>query len=423
MSNPGPWKLAVVMALGAVWASGCVPDGDRKVLRVANWGGAGDDSAVMVAYREVFEEFERQHPGVEIQVEGTPGSQDYVNKMLLSFVAKSAPDVITLDASSSGVFVDNGLMRDLTPFIAQDKQFSIDAYFPNVLDIYRRGGKQYGVPLDFTPMVVYANRRLFREAGVPVPKPDWTVDDFRRTARQLTKGNKYGFNFTTWMPGWIMWVWNNGGDVLSADGGQASGHLDGPESTAALQMLADMVLVDKSAPALSQAAAAGVDPFANGDCAMEVSGHWALTSFAESEHLDLDDIVVLPMPRAAGKPSKTVVYAAAMGVSRDAKDPGLAWEFVKYMTSAPVQRKIQASRVAVCARKDVARELAKDDREKAFLAITATARPPWGSRVRGYDFVETEGAKLMDGVLKNGLDLRQGARQAAGEIDRYLAKQ
>jgi len=415
-------KRALLIAAVVALLSGCSPSGNSRVLRVANWGGAGDDGAVMTAYREVFEEFERTHPGVEVQVEGTPGSQDYVNKMLLSFVAKSAPDVITLDAASSSVFVDNGLMRDLTPFILGDGQFKSSDYFANVMGIYGRGDKQYGVPLDFTPMVVFANRKHFLDAGVPLPKPDWTIDDFRETARKLTTGKRYGFSFITWMPGWIMWVWNQGGDIVSPDGTRATGYFDSPATLSALEMLRDVVLVDKSAPALSQVGAAGVDLFANGDCAMQVSGHWALSGFAESEHINLDDIVVLPMPRAEGKTSQTVVYAAAMGISRDAKDPDLAWEFIKYMTSAPVQRKIQASRVAVCARKDVAAELAVDDRERAFLQIVPSARAPWGSKVRGYDFVETEGIKLMDGVLKNGLDLKTSAREAAQAIDRHFKK-
>lgn len=392
------------------------------MVRFANWGGAGDDGAVSRAYREVFEEFERRHPGVEVQVEGTPGSQDYVNKMLLGFVAKSAPDVMTVDASSAAVFLDNGLLRDLTALTTKDNEVKLDAYFPNVLNIGRRGDKLFTIPLDFTPMVVFVNKRLFREAGVPLPSPDWTVDDFRATAKALTKNGKYGFKFTTYMYTWVMWFWNFNSDVLSPDGRRAEGHFDAEGSIRALQMLADMVMVDRSAPALSQAAASGIDPFSGGQCAMEVSGHWSLTTYAEAKDLKLEDIAVLPMPRSPGGRSQTVMYEASVGITRDAKEPELAWELIKWMTSAEAQRKIQASRIAVCGRKDVAAEYATDDRERAFLQIVNSARPPWGASVRGYDFVETEGMKLMDGVLKNGLDLKKGARDAAKAIDKHFSK-
>ncbi len=414
-------RIASLLLL-VLLASGCSTGPKHVVLRIANWGGAGSDSAVDQAYRWVFAEFERRHPGVEIQVEGTPGSQEYVNKMLLSFVAKSAPDVMTIDASSAAVFVDNGLIQDLAPYIAKDKSFDSSAYYPNVLDITRRADRLYSIPLDFTPMVVYYNKALFDAAGVPYPKEDWTTDDFLAKAKALTQNGKFGFDFTTWMPGWVMWLWNNGADVLSPDGSRASGYFDSPKSEETLRMLADMVLVDKSSPALSQAAAVGVDPFANGDCAMAVSGHWSLSTYASSPRLDIEKIGVAPMPHGPDMPSQTVMYEASVGITRDAKHPDLAWELVKWMTSAEAQRKIQSSLIAVCARKDVSQELAKNEREKSFLRIVSSARAPWGAKVKGYDFVETEGIKLMDGVCKNGLDLRDGLKAAVGRIDKHLAK-
>ena len=162
-------------------AAGCTRTSaeGKTVLRISNWGGAGDDSEYDRLVNDFYEQFEREHPGVDVRVEGIPG--EYVHKMLLNFVAGTQPDVMVLDASSAAVFIENGLLTDLTPFIERDPEVSLDDYFLNVVDIDRRGEKLYAIPGDFTPMVVYYNKRLFDRAGVPYPKPGWNFQDFLRS--------------------------------------------------------------------------------------------------------------------------------------------------------------------------------------------------------------------------------------------------
>ena len=124
-------------ALCALALAGCAPSASsgKTVLRVAGWGGAGDDSEAARIEREVYAEFERRHPGVEIQKENIPGSQDYVRKLLLSFIAGAEPDIIRLDASSAAVFIDNGALMDLTPLVEGENGIDLDDYFPTLTDI------------------------------------------------------------------------------------------------------------------------------------------------------------------------------------------------------------------------------------------------------------------------------------------------
>lgn len=87
---------------------------------------------------------------------------------------------------------------------------------------------------------MYYNKRLFDKAGVAHPKAGWNFEDFRNTAKALTiPGKQYGFSFANWMPGWIMWLWNNGGDAIDASGPRASGILDSPENVQTLEFLRD----------------------------------------------------------------------------------------------------------------------------------------------------------------------------------------
>lgn len=409
----------MIAVLAVASSSSCLPGSGKQVLRVANWGGAGDDTDFARTIREALKDFEEQNPDVEIQIEGIPGAGEYVRKMLLSFVAGTEPDVMTLDGSSAAVFIENGVLMDLTPLMDSDPAFSPDAYWPNVMNLARRGEKLYSVPLDFTPMVMYCNARLFREAGVPLPTDGWTFEEFRETARRLTKNGRYGFSFSNWMPGWIMWLWNNGGDVFPPEGGRSSGVLDSDQNAAAVAMIRDLVEKDKSAPSLSAAAALGVDPFANGDAAMTISGHWSLVGFGAAKNLKLEDLHVVSLPTNIGA-SKTVIYQAGLAIGKNTKNRDLAWRFVKHMTSRAVQRKINRTGIAISARKDVSIENSKGPLKEAFLRIIPSGRPPWGARIEGYDFVESEGKKMMEAVLQGGVEPKSALAEMARRVDRQL---
>ena len=409
----------LAFGIAAVMLSSCTPQAAPKkiILRISSWAGAGDDSEAVRLERDAYYGFQKLHPEVEIQLESVPGSQEYVRKMLLSYVAGTEPDIIKLDASSAAVFINNGAVRDLTPYF---KPADLEPFFPNVLNIARRGAALYAVPIDFTPMVLYYNKKMFREAGVPEPQPGWTWADFLNSAQKLTKPGQLGFVFPNWMPGWLPIRWNNGGDVLGPEG-KAVGTADSAENAEALTFFRDLIDKYKVAPSLSQMAAQGVAPFPSGTAAMEISGHWNLTVLAGSKDVPLEDVGIAPLPVAQkGMKPVTVIYEAGWGIGKNCKHPELAAEFIKYFTSQKVQREYQKSGIGVCARRDIAEERAQDPRERTFLQIIPSGRSPWGASIEGYDFVESEGQRMMDSILKSGADPATALRAFARKVDRQL---
>ena len=423
------FATVVGIAVAALVPLGCqyVGRDDTIPVRISTWGGAGDDTEYDKIVADMYREFEADNPGVKVKVEGIPG--EYVHKMLLNFVAGTQPDVMILDASSAAVFVDNGLLSDLRPFIDNDPEFKLDDYYQNVVDIASRGEKVHAIPGDFTPMVMYYNKDLFDAAGVPYPDASWNFDKFLETAKKLTiPGKQYGFVFSNWMPGWVMWLWNNGGDVLSPDGKVSSGYFDSDQNVRTVEFLRDLINVHKVAPSLSQTAAMGVEPFANGQAAMTISGHWSIVGYKAAPKgkdgkpkIDWRRLGVVALPHNTPE-SHTVMYEAGYAIPRGSPHPELAWKLVKKWTSYRLQSKYNASGIAVCARKDVSAERAKDPLEAQFIPIIPTARPPWGSKVQGYEAVERLGQNMMDSVLKGGVDIRRALKSAAREIDREFAK-
>ncbi len=425
----GRVALGVLAALAGVGPVGCAGDEtpDQVTLRVANWGSPAVESSFMALERQFLREFEQLHPGVRVQVEQIPGFGQYAPKLLMMHVSGSVPDVISLDASSGAAFMDNGVLRDLKPYIERDASFRLDDYFGNLVKIFRRGDKLYSIPLDFTPMMMYYNRKLFDAAGLPYPRPGWTWEDFRRTAGALTirdpnpvrPPRQYGFNFINVMPFWVLWLWTNGADVLSPDGRKAGGHFDGPGSVEAVQFLTDLMLKDHVAPTLEESKAAGVDLFRSGQAAMDLKGHWMMIDY----RADGIDFGVVDLPTNTGSPT-TVVYLTGLSITSRARHPDLAWEYVKFMTGREVQIRRVASGLAISGNRHAAAHYAGNPVEDAFIAAVEYARPPWGATVERYPFIEGLGEEMLEDLLysKGSLGVAAQLRRTAALIDAALSE-
>lgn len=423
--------LAILLAV--IVAGGCERSADatgagETILRVANWGGAAVDSDFMKLERQIIREFEQRHPGVRVRVEQIPGAGQYAPKLLMMHVAGSVPDVIQLDASSAAVFIDNGVLRDLMPYVRRDQRagmFHLDDYFANVTAIARRGAALYAIPLDFTPMVIYYNKRLFDAAGVPYPHTGWSWDAFLDTARRLTipadqpgrPPRQYGINFENNMPLWVLWLWTNGGDVLSPDGTRAGGYFDGPKSIEAVQFIVDLIEKYHVAPHLRESMAAGVDLFRAQRAAMDLKGHWMMLDY----RADGLDVGVVELP-TRGVPPVTVVYASGLAITAKARHPRLAWEYIKYLTSEGVQVRRVGSGLAISGNRKAAAHFAADPIERAFLAAVRHARPPWGARVERYPFLEDLGREMMEDILYSDgrLSVERAMHQTARLMDAAL---
>jgi len=433
----------LLAGLGPGMNGGCGPaaESPATVLRVCDWVSPAVVRDFLEKERQFRQEFESLHPGVRVRSEQIPGYGQYAPKLLMMHVSGSVPDVCHLDASSGAVFMNNGVVRDLAPFIHSDPSFRLEDYFETVTDTFRREGRLYAIPLDFTPMVMYYNKALFDRAGVPYPQDGWTWEEFLETARRLTilpedprrPPVQYGMHFENVMPFWVLWLWNNGGDVLSPDGRQASGYLDGERSLAAIRFLIELMFIHRVAPSLQEAAAAGVDLFRSQRAAMDVKGHWMMIDYRH-EGIDFG---VVSLPTNVGRPV-TVSYQSGIAITSLAREPALAWEYIRFMTSQSVQVRRVESGLAISGNRRAAAHYAGSPVEQAFLRQLQYARPPWGASVERYPFIEELGQEMLRDIaysvpaLRNAQGsieqaalhalIERSARQTAALIDAALAQ-
>jgi multiple sugar transport system substrate-binding protein len=148
--------------------------------------------------------------------------------------------------------------------------------------------------------VVY-NKKLFAKAGLPVPGPDWTWQQFTADAQKLTDpaAKQYGTAYVT--PGsedtvwhWEALLWEAGGSLLTADNKKAA--FDSPAGLASLNTLRTMAVADKSMY-LDPTDNAYANLFNSGKIGMLVTGPWDLGNFPDVDY----GVQVMPSyPGASG---------------------------------------------------------------------------------------------------------------------------
>jgi len=425
-STHGTKVLFVITAFLSGFCAGCSRR-DIPVLRVANWAGPEE-----IAIEEKnLDDFRETHPDLRVVLEPIP--RDYKQKILTSVAGRTAPDVFLLDAINVPEFLQAEVLLNLKPFIAE-LGVDIRQFHPTAFAIAQRNNTLYALPKDFTPLVMYYNKKLFDKAGIRYPSSDWTWDDFVELARRLTldldndgRIDQYGTvaqpQFSTWAP----WVWSNRGDFLDASGEKATGYLDGEATVAALQFLLDLekkhhVAADS---AVMKSLGGDLGMFLSGRVAMAVSGHWWMPQIKGLTEENEVQAGIAPIPVPSDGEHVTILYEAGWAVARQTRHPTLAAELAIHLSNETTNRRRCAQGVAIPANLALSREIIDQDvsgLEKVFFDEVRFAREPWGARVSHFSLLEKCAEEAFAAALLLNRDLRKELHLAAQRIDAELMK-
>jgi multiple sugar transport system substrate-binding protein len=423
--------IAIAITIVIVPTSACKRDGhDVIVLRVMAWAGP-EERAIE---QRILDIFRARHPEIRIEYESI--MSNYRERLLTSIVAGSPPDVALLDNGSYGAepFIARDLLVNVAAYL---ERIGVDtsAYYPEVLEIFRRPGGLYAFPKDFNPIVVYCNLNLFDDSGVPLPEEDWTWSEFLSVAQRLTRDvngdgrtDTYGTLVRRVFYLWQPWVWAAGGDVLSPDGRRASGYLDSPETESAIRFLTDLVTVHEVVPSVDvQRIATGLERnyFLTGRIGMVTSGHWWLPQIRRYIDEGRVRVAVLPLPRYEEESEPvTVLYAAGWAVPHNTRHKKLAVELAAHLSSAEAQRMRAEYGLALPSLRAVHEDVAANDRydlEEMFLFAARHGRMSWGSTVEEWAEVEAHMPDIFDRVIFADEPLEQVTTDIARRIDAILA--
>ncbi|MCK4626151.1 MAG: sugar ABC transporter substrate-binding protein, partial [Phycisphaerae bacterium] len=255
-----------------------------------------------------------------------------------------APDVTGIAYQDIPYYAKRKSVLALDKFIADDKEFSLDAYFPATVKGMRYRGKIYALPDHGSPVALFYNKNLFdeynskhRDKPLTYPSGKWTWADFRHAARELTQDRDgdgqidvYGASISFSLNRFPAYVWQNGGEIISADKKRCL--MDSPEAIAGIRWLYEMMWVDKSTlTAYTQIEGASQQTmgrfFLEQHLAMMMTTRWAYADLFGKTNFAWD---VAPLPKGPVNRA-TVFIGGGWMISSKTRYPEKAWRLAKFL--------------------------------------------------------------------------------------------
>jgi len=294
------------------------------------------DNAEAAIWTKISQDYGAQ-AGVQVAPEHIPGN--YFTKVQAAMAAGDAADVILMEDKPTAGYAKNGVFHALDQYIATDSAFKLDDYYPVLFNGLRYQGKLYGLPQHWLVHMILYNKAHFQQAGLPLPSANWqdanwNWDTFLNAAKKLTvqengKITRYGFALSgyAWTY-WRMWIWQNGGDVVSPD--LTHSVLDQTSAIDAIQYYADLANVQHVDPTAAELKALNnpgfTDLFAQGKAAMTSSAPYLFDLRTQLKNLDWD---VVPEPMKAKRAAPLWPDSISMNAATKAPEP--SWGLLRYV--------------------------------------------------------------------------------------------
>ena len=277
---------------------------------------------------DAVEAYEASHPGIDITVTGIPFSDEGLAQLDTSLATDEGPDIFRIASDRLPNYGEQGVLSPIDEYLTEEDQADI---LPNLLEGVEFDGQHLAWPQWVPPIGYYLNNSLFEAAGVEIPDAEWTVDEFKQLAEDLTSEGVYGF--ATYMGAAsvneLTLLYTEGATVLSEDSSEYT--LNSEAGAAGLQTLVDLFAAEAMPPDSTTLALADVDQgFIDGRFAMITGGSGGIANFTGNDV----EFTVLPPPIGAAGETVTVggMGTYAVPAKSDPARVAAAHDLARYLT-------------------------------------------------------------------------------------------
>lgn len=314
------------------------------------WG----SDAELETDQEVLDAFAEEYPNVTVNFE--PINDDYQTKVETMMIAGDAPDVIYGHPKYFQKWASQDLLLDLQPYFDNTEEFSDESvYATNLYEAFKYDDKMVATVNGADTFLLFYNKDLFDEAGVPYPTEDWTWDDFLSACEKLTidkdgDGETDQYAITAGKGHEQIQAY------MAAFGGQLYDNVDNPtevvanseKNEEALQMWYDLIYKYGYAPDAegSEVVTGGFD---GGQIAMDVDGVYQCV-YRSGVDFNMG-LAALPME---DENSHYVSLMAGYCVPKTTEYPEAAWALASFMQQKKGQEILASTGLITTVDKEVA---------------------------------------------------------------------
>lgn len=198
----------------------------------------GDGEYRMQEYRVVADLFEKQNPGVKVELIAQSGSQAQVmEKILLAIISGAPPDLMWLEGSGVIEFAHQGLLADLTDTLAGLN------FVPADTQEMTYDGRIWAVPYHTTSRGLFKNVDYFHEVGMDPNVDPADMEELYQWNLRFIRTNEDGtytrVGMVPWQTNWHMpgWIWAFGGELLEIDGTTYRPTANAPKNVEAMEWI------------------------------------------------------------------------------------------------------------------------------------------------------------------------------------------
>jgi multiple sugar transport system substrate-binding protein len=331
--------LMVAGLAGAAGAQSAAWTTPTEPVTLTYWDSADSVKNELLA-RRLIPEYQQLRPNVTIRYEVVPGLS---SKVLVAVGTGTAPEIFEVADFLLPKLLEARALEPLPPAAWGHASLAgvLETYLPGRLDGMMDGGRLFAVPDQMNAFSLYANNRLFREAGLdPVQDMPRTWDDVARLNARLTRreGNRVlrkGWEMRYAAEHWLarmfhVLVYQAGGDVLR-DGRPAFNSASGLR---ALEVWKSLTV----APRVTwNTSSSPYEDFAREQDAMTFAGPNAGPSIERINPRMVGNYTVAPLPSIAADRPVSHLYSFNWAVNARASDAQkrAAWDFIRYASTQP----------------------------------------------------------------------------------------
>lgn len=331
----GPSRRRVLGTLGALGLSAGALSGCGSVAAGVAGAGPSED---MLTFWNLFtggdgghmvsmeQRYEHDHPELKLNAVPLTWGNPYYTKLTLAILGNRPPDVAISHLSRLPTLAEAGLLEPLDGADLARHGLTADRFTTAAWRKAQLGGKQYAIPLDTHPFVMYYNTKICDKAGLlgrdgkikTITGTDGLIDAL--TACQKVTGHYGGVVNINADPA-TCWRWFDtlygqlGGKVLADNGTRVV--LDEAKATKVLDFQRELTVQRKLMPS-SVDGNGVIQTFGTGKAGILFDGEWQLPTYQEAKI----PFSMAPVPNVMGGTYHCFADSHAFILPRDAdRDP------------------------------------------------------------------------------------------------------
>ena len=319
--------------------TGCTKKQEEKV-EITMIHGWGNTEADHIAMRQIYEEFEKVHPDIHLNLVSMPSSTDVISKVGDLLTVGEIPDIIFTGGdgreSIYRFMVQKGYAVDLMPYIEKDKAFEKSVSQVIKDSWITKEGNLYTVSDVLLMGGYWYNEEIFKEAGITqVPK---TWEEWFNACEKIENLNQditpiiLDANHISY----LMTVILANEDIHQLENVKGEKiNVNTPVFEKMMEQLKDISEYAKLAGNYNYLDT--LDSFNKGESAIYINGVWANTMIDSRLQ-----VAYAPFPSDDGNgiATRSACVGYILGNTGDEKRIDASVEFLKYMLSDSVAKKI-----------------------------------------------------------------------------------